>query len=242
MEIEQTAFVLHSRPYRETSVLVTFLSPDYGKFNAVVRGVRGGKKTSAQKAALLQPFQLLTVQWRERAHRPSDLVSLKQFELAGLRFPLSGESSLCGLYLNELLYRLLFPQVAVEALFEHYQQALYQLLSATSRNDQAWSLRQFEYQLLSELGQGLVCDQDLDGNLIETDVAYYFYPETGAIKAALDGLKTGIPISGECLQSLTNTECCEACLPALKRLFRAVLAPYLGSKPIMARALFSQGR
>lgn len=238
MEIEQAAFVLHSRPYRETSALVTFFSPEYGKFNGVVRGVRGGRKTASQKSALLQPFQLLTVQWREKANKTSDLVSIQQFELANLRFPLSGDASICGLYLNELLYRLLFPLVAVEPLFEYYQQALYQLLSAQDRNEQAWALRQFEYHLLNELGQGLICDVDIYQQPIEAAANYYFYPETGAIKEEMDGLKTGVAITGLCLKSLAERHYDEACLPQLKKLFRVILNQYLGNKPIITRQLF----
>ncbi len=238
MEIEQSVFVLHSRPYRETSVLVTFLSPDYGKFNGIVRGVRGGRKTATQKSALLQPFQQLTVLWRERAHKPSDLVSIQQVELNTLRFPLSGDTSICGLYINELLYRLLFAQVPVEPLYEHYQQALYQLLAAKNRSDQAWSLRQFEYHLLNELGQGLVCDEDMHQQAIEANVLYHFYPESGAIRADMDGIGTGIPIQGNCLLALAESNFCETCLGQWKQLFRAILNQYLGDKPILTRQLF----
>lgn len=238
MEIEQSVFVLHSRPYRETSALVTFLSPDYGKFNGVVRGVRGGRKTATQKTALLQPFQQLTVLWRERSHKPSDLVSIQQVELNDLRFPLSGDASICGLYLNELLYRLLFAQVPVEPLYNHYQQALYQLLAAKNRSDQAWSLRQFEYHLLNELGQGLICDLDIQQQPIEGDVLYHFYPENGAIRAEMDGIGNGIPVQGECLLALAEATFCEPCLGQWKQLFRAILNQYLGDKPLMTRQLF----
>ena len=238
MEIEQSVFVLHSRPYRETSALVTFLSPDYGKFNGVVRGVRGGRKTATQKTALLQPFQQLTVLWRERSHKSSDLVSIQQVELNDLRFPLSGDASICGLYLNELLYRLLFAQVPVEPLYEHYQQALYQLLAAKNRSDQAWSLRQFEYHLLNELGQGLICDIDIQQRPIDADVLYHFYPENGVIRAEMDGIGNGIPIQGECLLALAEANFCEPCLGQWKNLFRAILNQYLGDKTLMTRQLF----
>jgi len=238
MEVEQSAFVLHSRAYRETSALVTFFSPQYGKFNGIIKGVRGGRKTASQKSALLQPFQLLTLQWRERANKSSDLVSVYQFERAALYFPLSGEASICGLYLNELLYRLLFSHVGAEPLFEQYQQTLYQLLAAKTRNEQAWALRRFEYHLLNELGQGVVCDEDMDQQPIEALENYYFYPESGAIKADQDGLATGVPINGRSLISLAEQRYCEEALPQLKQLLRAVLTPYLGEKPIMTRQLF----
>ncbi|WP_321322998.1 DNA repair protein RecO [Thiomicrorhabdus sp.] len=238
MEIEQSAFVLHSRPYRETSALVTFFTPEYGKMNGVVRGVRGGRKTSSQKTALLQPFQKLTIQWREKPNNRSDLVSIQQIEMAPLRFPLMAEANICGLYINELLYRLLFPQVATETLFEIYQQTLYELLAAKQRSDQAWSLRQFEYQLLTEMGHGIQCDTDMNQQAILPDQDYYFYPQHGAVLATLDSQKQGVPIKGQCLLALQDMLYCEACLPDLKRLFRSVLSIYLGNKPIMTRELF----
>ncbi len=240
MEIEQPAFVLHSRAYRETSALVTFFSPHYGKFNGIIRGVRGGRKTASQKSALLQPFQLLTLQWRERANKASDLVSIHQFERASLYFPLAGEASICGLYLNELLYRLLFSHVAAEPLFEQYQQTLYQLLAAKTRNEQAWALRLFEYHLLNELGQGVVCDEDMAQQPINPEINYYFYPESGAVSVEQDGLATGVLISGRSLLALAEQRYCEASLPQLKQLLRAVLTPYLGTKPMMTRQLFGR--
>jgi DNA repair protein RecO (recombination protein O) len=238
MHIEQPAFVLHSRPYRETSALVTFLTPEYGKVNGVVRGVRGGRKSASQKSAMLQPFQQLSLQWREKPNNQSDLLSIQNIEMSSLRFPLQAEANICGLYVNEILYRLLFPQVAIEALFEIYQQTLYQLLAAKQRNDQAWSLRQFEFQLLSELGHGLMCDEDIHQHPILSEESYYFYPQYGAVLSSLDSQQKGVLIQGECLLALTEMRYCEACLPQLKRLFRTVLAEYLGNKPIMTRELF----
>jgi len=239
MEIEQSAYVLHSRPYRETSALVTFFTPEHGKINGVVRGVRGGRKTSSQKTAMLQPFQKLTLQWREKPNNRSDLVSIKQVEFDSIRFPLAAEANICGLYVNELLYRLLFPQVATESLFELYQHTLYDLLAATQRNQQAWSLRQFEHHLLAEMGHGLQCDTDVNQQPILAEQAYFFYPQMGAVLAHLDSQKQGAPIQGESLLAMQEMRYCEACLPDLKRLYRTVLAHYLGGKPIMTRELFN---
>ena len=42
----EPAFILHTRPYRETSALVDFFSRHYGRFRAVARGARGTKKNS----------------------------------------------------------------------------------------------------------------------------------------------------------------------------------------------------
>ncbi|WP_029407364.1 DNA repair protein RecO [Thiomicrorhabdus sp. Milos-T2] len=239
MQIEQPAFVLHSRPYRETSALVTFFTPEYGKVNGVVRGVRGGRKTASQKTAILQPFQQLTLQWREKANNASDLLNIQQIELSTLRFPLQAETNICGLYVNELLYRLLFPQVATEALFDVYQQTLYQLLASKNRADQAWSLRQFEFQLLTEMGHGLQCEQDVHQQAILAESTYQYYPQQGAVLLQNDSEQQGVLIQGDCLLALQEMRYCEDCLPQLKRLFRAVLALYLGDKPIMTRELFN---
>src|SRR5690606_7112774 len=55
----QSAFVLHSRPYRESSALVDFLTPQ-GRFRAVLRGARGKAGT------LARPFVPLEVEFRGR--------------------------------------------------------------------------------------------------------------------------------------------------------------------------------
>lgn len=238
MDIEQPAFVLHARPYRETSSIVTFFTPGYGKINGVVRGVRGGRKAAVQKAAAIQPFQQVSIQWREKPHNTSDLVSIKQIEMSTLRFPLMGDANVCGLYLNEILYRLLFPQVATENLFEHYQSSIYELLASKNRSEQAWTLRQFEYQLLSEMGQALICDYDIHQQKIEAHLDYFYYPQSGPVLASMDHQKMGVHIPGDCLLKMAEQQFCEDCLPALKRLFRTLLAEYLGGKPIRTRELF----
>ncbi len=239
MDVSQPAYILHSRPYRETSVIATLLTPEHGKLNAVIKGARSKGKRSTSKGAVLQPFQKLLVEWREKPNSTSDLVSLRGFEADTLRFPLEAESSFCGLYLNEILYRLLYNGVAVDSLFEQYEQALFSLLRSQNRSEQAWVLRQFEFQLLEAMGLNLNCETDVNHQPIQSGVNYLFYPEMGAYP--VNGEETGgngVPISGECLLLLSNLEFCEDCLPSWKRLLRHVLSLYLGSKPILSRQLF----
>lgn len=242
MDIQQTAFVLHSRPYKETSAIVTFFTEEHGKVNGVVRGVRGGRKNTSQKAAAIQPFQKLQISWREKSQMPQDLVSIRQFEALPVSFPLQSDANICGLYLNEILYRLLFPRVAVESLFADYQQALIHLLSATQdRAKQAWTLRLFEANLLAELGQPLLWDMDAQGEEIDSEANYQYFVQHGPVKVMHEQASHSQPapqISGHCLQALANQEYCEDCLPALKKLFRTLLADVLGNKPIKTRELF----
>lgn len=240
-EVQQLAYVLHRRPYRETSLLVTFLTADRGKQNAVVRGVRSSSKTARVKQAWLQPFQSLNVSWMERPNQQSDLVTLRLLEPAKARFPLMGEANICGLYLNELLYRLLYPTIVSEALFQTYQQTLYDLARAEGRNRQAWILRQFEFTLLTELGYGFDLERDSQGEAIRAEREYVFLPEYGFVHhLAAAGAETEVDrtINGNCLIGFLNQDYSEACLPSMKRLFRQVLTLHLGDKPIQTRALF----
>jgi len=239
MEIIQSAYVLHTRAYRETSVIATFLTQEHGKINGVVRGVRGKNRSHRFKNATLQPFQKLSIEWRDKPHVHNDLVTIRAFEPEPLRFFLEGESSFCGLYLNELLYRLLYPRVGVETLFEQYEQGLLNLLKVDSRNEQAWVLRQFELQLLTDLGVSLQFDLDVNKQPIQVNAHYQYYPEMGAYPILDEqSVGNGVIISGECLLKFSDLTYCETCLSAWKRLLRHVLNLYLGSKPIMTRQLF----
>jgi len=239
MEIVQSAYVLHTRAYRETSVIATFLTQDHGKINGVVRGVRGKTRSSMQKNATLQPFQKLSIEWRDKPHSNNDLVTIRTVESEPVRFFLEGESSFCGLYLNELLYRLLYPRVSLESLFDEYEQSLLKLLKVDSRNQQAWVLRQFELHLLQDLGVSLHFDLDANKQAIESTAQYQYYPEMGAFPVLDEQVVgNGVLISGECLLKLSDLTYCETCLGSWKRLLRHVLNLYLGSKPIMTRQLF----
>lgn len=239
MEITQSAYVLHTRPYRETSVIATFLTADHGKINGVVRGARGKTRSSMQKNATLQPFQKLSIEWRDKPNANNDLVTIRSVESEPVRFFLEGESSFCGLYLNELLYRLLYPRVALESLFEEYEQSLLKLLKVDSRNQQAWVLRQFELHLLQDLGVSLHFDLDANKQAIESTAQYQYYPEMGAFPVLDEqAVGNGIMVSGACLLKLSELTYCEPCLGSWKRLLRHVLNLYLGAKPIMTRQLF----
>lgn len=242
IEVQQQAYVLHKRPYRETSLLVTFLTSERGKLNAVIKGVRGSSKTSRAKQAWLQPFQSLNISWLERSVHQSDLVSLKLLEPAVVRFPLVGDANICGLYLNELLYRLLYPSVASDAVYEDYQQALLGLAKAETRFEQAWVLRHFEFKLLTDLGYGFDLSADACGTEIDENKVYRFVPEMGFVEHIATQDVQVTTLSGKCILGFLKKEDSQECLSEIKRFFRQVLAYYLGDKPIQARSLFQADR
>lgn len=228
---QQLAYVLHSRSYRETSALVTFIAPQKGKFNAILRGVKGPK--AKNKSALIQPFQCLELRWKSNDR--SELVNLQSIEFAQLNFPLQSTANICGLYANELLYRLMFPQVEAQAVFHVYEQLLYDLVKtqALDKSEQQgkieWGLRQFEYQLLTEWLDGFSLDNIEN---LSPDLNYQFIPDWGW-KAHSQGVR------GSDLLVLQNQTFSSQALPSLKRLMRQQISILLGNKPLNTRKLFS---
>jgi len=132
-------YVLHSRPYRETSLLVDFLTLEQGRISAVARGAR---RPRARLRSTLQPFQTLQLGWQGR----QELKTLGTVEAVEISPPLSGRALLCGLYVNELLQRLLQPGEPCPRLFLYYRYVLNELLEG---RDLEGALRTFERQLLA---------------------------------------------------------------------------------------------
>ena len=96
---QDRAFVLHTRRYRENSLLVEALTREHGRVGLVAR-VGSGRRRPAKEA--LQAFRPLLVLWQGRG----ELQSLTHWEATDSWPPLHGERLLSGLYLNELVIRL----------------------------------------------------------------------------------------------------------------------------------------
>ena len=111
------AFVIHSRPYRETSQLVEVFTQDSGRFTLVARGSRGPR---SPLKGLLQPFSLLTISWRGKG----DLKNLTQVECPDHSLRLGGDRLFYGLYLNELVYYLLEAHTPFPEVFDAYARAM----------------------------------------------------------------------------------------------------------------------
>lgn len=157
----QPAHVLHRRPFRETSVIVELLTRDHGRVSGVVRGARG----AGRRARPIEPFSEVVVAWRGRG----ELVNILRHESVAVR-RLSGERLFAGLYVNELLVRLLDRADPAGALFHRYADALSALADG---DDTAGVLRCFERSLLDELGYGLAFDIDIrNGRPIDRRLRY----------------------------------------------------------------------
>ncbi|MGF6689992.1 DNA repair protein RecO (recombination protein O) [Metapseudomonas resinovorans] len=216
------AFVLHSRAYRESSALVDFFTPQ-GRLRAVMRGARGKTGT------LARPFLPLEAEFRGRG----ELKNVARLEGGGIPNLLAGEALFSGLYLNELLIRLLPAEDSQPALFEHYAVTL-QALAANRPLEPL--LRAFEWRLLDELGYGFALDSDLAGQPIAPDGIYRLLPDAGL--EPVGQLQPGLFHGRELLALAEADWSAPGALGAAKRLMRQALAPHLGGRPLVSRELF----
>ena len=226
-------YLLHSRPYRDTSVIGDFLLQHYGRVSLLYRGVRKAGKQGA-RGRLLQPFNPLAVSFDGH----NELKTGRLLEPAGTATMLTGFALYSGLYLNELLVRLLHREEPLPALFQDYVAALGQLregpLEAT--------LRRFEQRLLAELGYQLILDQDVDGRPIEPDLWYLYQADLGFSvlreSPRAVGAQRGCFRGAHLLAMEQQLYDDDAVAQAAKQLSRLALAPHLGDRPLRSRELF----
>ncbi|HKT30451.1 DNA repair protein RecO [Dyella sp.] len=170
---QQPAYVLHSRPYRETSLLIECLTRDQGRLGVVARGVRSQR--GRLQRSQLEPFQPLLI----NLHMRGELASLRGAEVSAAPFRLIGDASLAGLYLNELVVRLTERQDPHPQLFDAYTQTLARIAEGASLT---WHLRRFERDLLGTLGYGMQLDVEANtGEPLQPDALYVYRAEQGAV-------------------------------------------------------------
>ena len=224
----EPAFVLHQRPYKESSALVDIFSKMHGKLSLVAKGLR--RQVAWLNA--LQLFQPLLISAQGRG----ELLTLTHIETQAAAYHLKAEQLFSGFYINELLSRLLAKQDPHPALFVVYENLLIALEHQTAEQLQP-NLRYFEKCLLKELGYGL----SLDTHKICATQNYQYEPEVGLIRCVdAVALTTEKNIfSGACLLAIANDNLQDVhSLRAAKRLMRLALQPLLGDKPLKSRDLF----
>jgi len=226
----QPAFVLHYRPYRETSLLVDLLTRDHGRIALISRGIR---KNHSPLKALLQPFNSLFVSWQGK----TELMTLTAAEPNGIHKPLNGSCLLSGLYINELLMRLLQKHDPCPNLYTIYQQTLVELQAPVLHQR---ILRLFEKKLLEELGYGLQLDHEIDTGIpLKEDKRYRYHAELGFKPDEHGDEASHLLFSGKSLIALAKEQLTDLeCLREIKRLMRLVLTPLLGTQPLYSRKLF----
>lgn len=226
----QLAFVLHSRAWRETSLLLDVFTQHHGKLGLCARGVRSKK---SPKRSLLQPFTPLLLNWKGRGELPT----MMTVEPAGPAIRLSGDALFSAFYINELIVRLLHRHDPHPELFHQYQQTLL-LLSKMEELEPV--LRQFELQLLQSIGYGLTLDCDIDGEPLAKE-QYYLLHNDGFLQLIQQKSSTEHPRAffGASLISIANDNWQNSdVVKDAKRLLRLSLQPLLGDKPLQSRKLF----
>lgn len=224
----QAGFVLHARPYRETSLLVEAFTREFGRIGLVARGARRPK--SALRA-LLQPFHPLLLSWIAR----TELGTLIGAEPDGSTGRHSGEALFSGLYLNELLIRFLHRHDPHPELYDLYRVTLDALGQSVELEA---PLRIFEKHLLNATGYGLVLDKEaLSGQPVDGATIYSFEIERGP--SPYTGQQDGVRVSGRTLLALASERLTQAhTLSEAKRLMRFAIRSHLGDRPLETQKLF----
>ena len=226
----QSVFVLHTYPFKETSLVVELFAHGFGRVATTAKGAR--RPRSAMRG-MLQSFQPLIATWSGKL----ELKTLHSLDWGGGLLLLKGEALMCGFYLNELLLRLLPREDPHEALFEYYSATLKILASG---EDLATTLRRFELKLLQELGYAIPLQHDAVNAEIVASTNYRYIAEHGATR--LNGspvrIDNGIQLLGKTLIDMVSDDYSNAqTQQQSKQLMRYLIAHYLGDKPLHTRQL-----
>lgn len=233
----EPAFVLHVRPYLETSQLLEVLGGNHGRVGLVARGAR---RPRSRWGSILQPFQPVRLSWAGRG----SLHTLRAAEPASYEPPLDGLCVMAAFYLNELLLNFLKRGDPHPDLFMVYADALRELRTGA---DPEPCLRRFELRLLVEVGYGLNLNHDA-GNDRPLDPAglYEYVIEHGPVAAGAErvaGAGRALVFSGAELLHIGRAEFSAGSdLQPARRLLRAVLAHYLGGRALRTREVLSAMR
>ena len=221
-------YVLHSRPWRETSALLECLTRSHGRIGLVARGLR--RERSRFPRGLLQPLQPLVAAWVGAG----ELATLTSCEAAGAAHGLVSERLYSAVYLNEVVHRLTVRADPQPALFDAYAECLRRL----ARGDaEAWTLRRFERDLFAELGYALGLEHEADhATALVAGRDYAYHPDRGAVP--WHDRAGGTRIGGTALIALgADRQPDPTSLAELRRLTRAVLRHLLGGGSLKAWTL-----
>ncbi|MEN1728043.1 MAG: DNA repair protein RecO [Pseudomonadota bacterium] len=229
---DQACWILHRRPWRESSLLLEVFSRDHGRIGLVGRGARGPRSPSR---GLTEPFILLQCSWSRRG----ELGTLTGLEASGGRVPLQGQALWCGLYVNELILTLFERDDPSPELFDHYSACLPRL---SNKDDQLIALRQIELSILATLGvlPDLSATADGDESVLPNRL-YHVVPEAGLVPVSQRGSdvvagRAALLLAGE----LTGDFDAQARRDA-RILTRRLIEHQLAGRTLKTRELFRQG-
>jgi DNA repair protein RecO (recombination protein O) len=216
------AFLIHRRMYQGSSLLLDFFTKDSGRLRLIARGARKSKTS-------LQMFQCLSISFKGKG----ELKSLSQWEVDDQPRRLLGDDLILAMYANELILRLLPENDEYPETFNSYW-AFLANLNALDSSEKEYALRNFENQMLEDLGYGLDFSFDINDEHIKEDLQYEFIEHQGFNK------NSNGAVSGKALVSLSKQETITdpIQLTILKKMNRKRLKSLLGDKPLKSKELF----
>ncbi|MGJ8689437.1 MAG: DNA repair protein RecO [Gammaproteobacteria bacterium] len=231
----QPAYVLHTHPFQNTSLLVDFFCLEFGRVRAVAKGAR---RAGSRTRAYLQPFQPLLISLSGK----TDLKNLVSVENSVNALRLQGTRLFSGLYVNELIVRLLTFQESNSELYRSYQEII---VALSGERDLQTVLRKFELELLDALGYRVDLENECySGQPISEQEQYLFHPEVGFERLPIvspEQRHNPAIFNGADLKALRNGQLEDKShSKAALRLTRMALQPHLGSKPLASRDLFAK--
>lgn len=230
---QQPAFILHHRPFRDSSQILDLFSRDHGKLAVVARGSRGPR---SRLKGVLRPFMPLSMSWVIK----SDLGTLTGAEVRGVPLSLSGDALLSGYYVNELILHFLHRHDPQPEMFDAYGQTIRAL--AAAGDDVAPCLRQFEVELLRQSGYALNLDHEHDsGRALEPAQNYEYRVEQGPVAVSRESgplVFDGAMLGAIGAQRFDDVDV----LRAASRLLREVIAFHLGGKELKSRKVLKEMR
>ncbi|HEX7682068.1 MAG TPA: DNA repair protein RecO [Trinickia sp.] len=225
---EQPAFVLHSYPYRETSLVIDVFSRDHGRLALVAKGA---KRPHSALRGVLQTFQPLSMAWSGK----SEMRTLTGAEWVGGMLPLTGDALLCGFYVNELLVKFCAREDPHPQLFHHYVVTLTRL---AHDEPPVQVLRSFERVLLRETGYAMALDRTAARKAVTPEGRYVFDPGRGVREATGDLPAQWPVISGQTLLDMERDDYHRPqTIAQSKTLMRFLLNTYLGGTPLATRQI-----
>lgn len=228
------AFVLHSRPFKETSLILHCFTQRFGSISVIAKGIK--RKNAQSKRAILQPFNLLKISFTGK----SDLKILCDSELLIFKPQPKANSLACCYYLNELILRALKEWQEYPELFSVYQKTIENICS-TDGEELAKLLRSFEIALITFLGLSPDWHCDVDDQKIDASSAYEFVSESGFRKISnmrkeqSQHILSGKTINGIAIQDYSSIDLKEA-----QRITQKLIRPLIGNKPLESRKMWLQ--
>lgn len=228
----QPAWLLHHRPFQDSSRILDIFSRDHGRLSLVARGSRSAR---SKLKGILRPFLPLQLSWVIR----SDLGTLTGAEMDGAPISLLGDSLLSAYYINELLLNFLHRHDPQPEIFAAYQITINEL---NAQHNVAMVLRRFELELLRLLGYALNLDHDTEtGDELNPDREYEYRVERGPVPVA--SREGPMVFTGAELIAIAREEFSDpVTLKHAGRLLRQVIAWHLDGKELKSRRVLKELR